>query len=703
MTLDSRDSTPELIAETPVPGLIVNEAKVSQTPVQQANLTPHSQGESDVPLAVGDMVRVTTDAASMKKAFENAADFCWDDCMNVMLGKNCEVKEVIKKSGQTFVALEVPHNAYGPDGKWLLAKCPFNQSSDGTRIWSYPAELVTRISSEDFRVGDMVILTKDAASMKRTFEAVSFCWDDCIYGMLGKEFEVKGVQVSFGKTCVALEVPIEVTIEVPTSSSADGSRTCLFPIELIKEKSVKNDWTYRASDPNMEKKEINRRTSGLFGFSNVEDIKEKVKMQRLDNANPPYSVYDMYWEVGIFQKIARHPYFENFTLGVIVANALWLSFDTDGNTADTINDAKPIYIAMDIAFFGYFVIELFIRFMAFKRKSACCRDGWFVFDSALVFLYAFDPFTIGLIVAIKGGGGLNLPTAVLRLFRLARLSRLVRMLRSLPELMIMIKGMLSATASVGYTLGLLMVITYVFGIAFCNIVPDGNEWEDGYDGSIEKIYFSSVPEAMHNLVIYAVFLDNLSNITLDCKAQSAICLILLWMYIALAALTVLNMLVGVLCEVISAVAVEEKECMMIDKVKEKFTAIALTLDENKDMLLSWDEFKVIATDQEAIRTLKAVNVDPECLIDVAEDFFNEDGKKVFVEFEEFMTMVLDLRAGQPATVKDILSTGKSFTAKFYKTKIHLDNIIAKVQEVEAKIDKLLEAKRGRGGLGSTMK
>jgi hypothetical protein len=248
-----------------------------------------------------------------------------------------------------------------------------------------------------------------------------------------------------------------------------------------------------------------------------------------------------------------------------------------------------------------------------------------------------------------------------------------------------------------------MVITYVFAIAFCNVVPDGHEWEDGYDSSIEKVYFSSVPEAMHNLCIYAVFLDNLSNITLDCKAQSAFCLCLLWMYIALAALTVLNMLVGVLCEVISAVAIEEKESMMIDKVKDKFTSIAANLDENKDMLLSWDEFKVIATDQEAIRTLKAVNVDPECLIDVAEDFFNEDGKKVFVEFEEFMTMVLDLRAGQPATVKDVLSTGKSFTAKFYKAKLHMDKIVEKVHEVEAKIDKLLEAKRSRGGLRSTMK
>merc|ERR1711865_11972 len=107
-------------------------------------------------------------------------------------------------------------------------------------------------------------------------------------------------------------------------------------------------------------------------------------------------------------------------------------------------------------------IELFIRFMAFKRKVCALRDPWFAFDTALVALYAFDPFAIGIMTAVQGGSGMDLPTSILRLFRLARLSRLTRMLRSLPELMIMIKGIVSATASVGYPMGLLLLVTYVF-------------------------------------------------------------------------------------------------------------------------------------------------------------------------------------------------------------------------------------------------
>jgi hypothetical protein len=98
-------------------------------------------------LAAGDMVRVTTNADSMKKAFENNKDLCWDDCMNGMLGNDYEVKGVSKLAGQNCAALEVPADAYGSDGSWLNAKCPCHTTADGIRTWSYPVELLTRLPS----------------------------------------------------------------------------------------------------------------------------------------------------------------------------------------------------------------------------------------------------------------------------------------------------------------------------------------------------------------------------------------------------------------------------------------------------------------------------------------------------------------------------------------------------------------------------
>merc|ERR1712100_698594 len=149
--------------------------------------------------------------------------------------------------------------------------------------------------------------------------------------------------------------------------------------------------------------------------------------------------------------------------------------------------------------------------------------------------------------------------------------------------------MVAAAATVGYTLGLLLLCTYVFAIALRNLVPD-NPWGKNSDGTLKGppedfeadcgyleesalidqcplqfAYMSNVWETMHSLIVFATFLDDLSNFVIPLLRQSLPCFILSWIYIALSSLTIMNMLIGVLCEVISAVAAEEKESMIVDK------------------------------------------------------------------------------------------------------------------------------------------
>merc|ERR1712137_697845 len=93
-----------------------------------------------------------------------------------------------------------------------------------------------------------------------------------------------------------------------------------------------------------------------------------------------------------------------------------------------------------------------------------------------------------------GGAG------ILRLLRLLRLSRLIRMLRSLPELMILLKGMATAMRSVVYVMCLLVLITFVFAIAFTQLAEDTD--------TIGELYFDNVALSMYSLLVYATFLDN---------------------------------------------------------------------------------------------------------------------------------------------------------------------------------------------------
>merc|ERR1719326_1750452 len=249
----------------------------------------------------------------------------------------------------------------------------------------------------------------------------------------------------------------------------------------------------------------------------------------------------------------------------------------------------------------------------------------------------------------------------------------------------MIKGMITATKSAGYTLGLLMLINYVFSIALRNVSPAGAQ-------STQR-FFSSVPEAMHNLVIFCTFGDALSEITLEVKADSSVCFVLIWVFVCLSALTVMNMLIGVLCEVISAVAEEEKESMMVDKVNDKFKDIVKDLDTSGDGTLSWDEFQMILDFPQALKALESVNVDPEIMVDMAEDFFFEDGEKVDVTFDQFMEMVLDLRGGQNATVENIMTLAKRFNHKFLGLKTRMDTMDEGLQKIDDRLDNILRRKR----------
>merc|ERR1711970_1154913 len=149
---------------------------------------------------------------------------------------------------------------------------------------------------------------------------------------------------------------------------------------------------------------------------------------------------------------------------------------------------------------------------------------------------------IFLVMPDSAGGGGN--AGIMRLARLLRLSRMARMgklLRVMPELMIMIKGMKAATRSVFFTLLLLIIIMYVFAIAFVQLA-------DGTDVGLS--HFEAVPESMFTLLIYGVLLDNVGFLTKALGGEYVLASLFL-LFILLAALTVMNMLVGVLCEVVS--------------------------------------------------------------------------------------------------------------------------------------------------------
>ena len=329
-------------------------------------------------------------------------------------------------------------------------------------------------------------------------------------------------------------------------------------------------------------------------FVDAAEMKEKL---RANMCKPQYDVCDFYFTSGIFQKVARSPIFEKFTLAVIAFNALWISIDTDHNNAEVLLDAAVIFQVAEHGFCFYFSFEWLMRYKSFRRKRDGLKDAWFVFDSCLVFMMVVETWVMTTVMVVSGGGGGGGMgnASILRMARLLRLSRMARMarlLRAMPELLILIKGMVAAVRSVFFTLALLTLMLYIYAIAFRQLTA---ETEIGFK------HFDSVPAAMHTLLLDGAFMDSLGERARQLQDVSLLYLFLFYMFVLMASLTVMNMLIGVLCEVISAVASTEKERLNVAFVKEKLQEIMTQtgLDENGDGQFSKAEFMQILQNQEA--------------------------------------------------------------------------------------------------------
>lgn len=411
-------------------------------------------------------------------------------------------------------------------------------------------------------------------------------------------------------------------------------------------------------------------------FVDAAAMKEKVR-EKL--SKPKYSVTDYYHETGCSQKIARSGIFDKVTLSVIAFNALWIAIDTDMNHSALLLDAKPVFIIAENFFCVYFTFEWVVRFLSFRLKYNGLKDAWFVFDTFMVSMMVLETWVFTILIVLimpsgaSAGGAEN--AGIMRLARLLRLSRMARMgklLRVMPELMIMIKGMKASTRSVFFTLVLLVVIMYVYAIAFVQL-------SSGTDAG-EK-FFSRVPESMYTLLMYGIFLDNVGFFVTSLHNEWILA-IAFFSFVLLGTLTVMNMLVGVLCEVVSAVAATEQEEMLVNYVNEKISRVMALLDSDGGGSISKKEFLEILDNVEAVRCLSDVGVDVFALIDLADYIFEDDDTEnqdeIELDFSRFMEVVLQLRGTNQATVKDIVDLRKfmrlSMQENFKQTTFILDKL-----------------------------
>jgi voltage-gated sodium channel len=403
-----------------------------------------------------------------------------------------------------------------------------------------------------------------------------------------------------------------------------------------------------------DKKKIRKSIFKAQLESGMDDI-DKVK----------YDVTDFYKEDGLIVFISTHSRFENSTFAVIGLNAIWLMIDSDNNDEPTLVTAHPFFQLGESFFAIYFTAEVIIRFMSFKRKRDCLRDAWFNFDSCLVTLMVVETWCLPIAL---GDSKLPIDVQFLRLLRLLRLARMVRLLRGLPELLTLVKAMGAAVQATSTVFGLLLLILYVFAIVF-RMQLGGPEYE-------MTEFFGSVPSAMICLFYSGTLGDNITFIFEEVRKKKASMAFVYLIYVFLTMFTVLNMLIGVLCEVVSAVDAKSKEDILIDYVRETLLKTLMEIDEESDGMISRREFEALMENESARNALIELDVDPEMFGAVSAYLFDPaepGGPEKELTFADFLQRVLKMRSTEQARVLDIMEMQKHIQKEHSKTATEITN------------------------------
>jgi voltage-gated sodium channel len=145
------------------------------------------------------------------------------------------------------------------------------------------------------------------------------------------------------------------------------------------------------------------------------------------------------------RRIVRSPYFDGFIIAVILANAVVLGLQTYPGAVERFGDTLDL---MNAVFLAIFVVELLLRIGSYgSRPLDFFRNGWNVFDFVVISA-AFVP-------------GVRDSSTLLRLVRLLRVVRIVRLL---PDVRVLLAGVVRSLPPLMSMTMLVTLLLFVYGM-----------------------------------------------------------------------------------------------------------------------------------------------------------------------------------------------------------------------------------------------
>jgi len=233
---------------------------------------------------------------------------------------------------------------------------------------------------------------------------------------------------------------------------------------------------------------------------------------------------------------------------VIVAQCVYLWIETDRHR---IKDGFKIgWYLMQNFFLLLFLFEIAIRSKFLGRPYLLSMSGWF--DFFLFLIVATDVWIVTPIGSSKSGGLRAL--AAFRSLRLLRILRMIRLVTVFRELRVILTGLVSAFRVLFWTALFLLVICYFFAIFMTELLGYGEidttsvtpveaqAWE-----SHREEYWATMPKTLFTL-FQMITLEDWGELCRTASVHHPFVWAFFIAFFCLTAFSVLNLVIGVICE-----------------------------------------------------------------------------------------------------------------------------------------------------------
>jgi len=379
--------------------------------------------------------------------------------------------------------------------------------------------------------------------------------------------------------------------------------------------------------------------------------------------------------------------FDSISASLVVLNSIFIGLQTDHMARHVISETPQVFRIVDTVFCVLFTLELLLR-LTVTRLSFFYGSGWKwnIFDLGLVSTQLLDEI---LSYASQGQesamGGYNFSfMRVLRILRLIRIMRIIRILRLIGELRAIVSSIMGSLKSLMWTVALLFLLVYVFGVYFTQLILDHrlelrseilaqglSADEKSPNSEALEHLFGSLGASV--LSLYQAITGGIdwADISAPLIDQISIFVgMIMAFYVAFGVLALLNVVTGVFVESALKSAKDDRDEYMMNHVRDLFKQA----DPDGTQVMDLEAFQAQLDHEPMQEFFKAIDVD----ISEAESVFRllDSDDSGEIEMEEFLNGCLHLRGPAKAIELSVL---------MHETKV----ITRVVSDMEASMTRLL--------------